>query len=250
MDPGEVERGRAVVRQGIADAAAEPVDQVVFRMARFGVSIPGRAVGHGQVGRVRAKAGLSAGRSCSYLGHRAAPLGPTRGSQPGARAGRRRSRGGKCWDQPSAEKLNVRGKIVVSAGIIGFQGLELRSGAIFLPSGCPLTGWLRKCMCQFHLRSDAISGVRFVLERVIKRASLVLVKPTSMSWMRSCGATRRSSMVSHWGDFGQRAAAATLLPAKVEVVGNHVLTANLSLRLAEIVGQGYTAPVPDQIADR
>jgi len=33
MDAGEVERGRAVVRQGVADAAAERVDQVFFRMA-------------------------------------------------------------------------------------------------------------------------------------------------------------------------------------------------------------------------
>jgi len=33
MDPGEVERRRAVVRQGVADAAAERVEQVFFRKA-------------------------------------------------------------------------------------------------------------------------------------------------------------------------------------------------------------------------
>jgi len=40
MDSSEVERGRAAIRQSVANAAAERVDQVFFRMAVGGLVQP------------------------------------------------------------------------------------------------------------------------------------------------------------------------------------------------------------------
>jgi len=141
------------------------------------------------------------------------------GSQPGARPGRRPSRGMQAlgstrlrigkrrWEIATTESAKKVMQSKMAFGVTGFQGLQLRRDAIFCPLNAIQGGLRLKCRRQSYLRSDAISGVRFVIERVIRGASLVLVKPTSMPWMRSSGAIRRSSTVSHPVELGRRGAA-------------------------------------------